>query len=147
MEICHADEALRTCDLMRALAQGEAERLLGGSVARRFPKDAAVFRQGDEGWSAFLVLRGEVRLTSGHEGVVFGVARKGDLFGESELVTQRTARGSSAITNGDADVVELPAPLLMEVGRGNRRLVDLVQQLHQSRSAATHEIAGFINRW
>jgi len=55
-------------------------------------------------------------------------------------VTQRQARGSSATASGDADVVELPAPLLMEVGRGNRRLVELVQQLYLGRHAATQEI-------
>lgn len=147
LEICHADELVRTCALVKALEAGEAERLLGSSVALRFQGGAAVFREGDDGQSAFLVLRGEVRLSSGGGSVVFAVARKGELFGEAELVTQRKVRGSSATASGDADVVELPAPLLMEVGRGNRRLVELIQQLYLGRHAATQEIADFINRW
>jgi len=146
VEICHADEVLRACPLLRSLAPEEEERLLGGSVARRYPGGAAVFREGDEGWAAYLVLRGEVRLSSGRN-VVFAVARKGDVFGEAELVTQQQARAATATAAGDADVVELPAPLLMDVGRGNRQLVELIQQLHRSRHAATREIADFINRW
>jgi CRP-like cAMP-binding protein len=147
LEICHADELIRTCALLKALEAAEAERLLGGSVALRFQNSAAVYREGDDGQSAFLVLRGEVRLSSGGGSVVFAVARKGEMFGEAELVTHQKVRGSSATAAGDADVVDLPAPLLMEVGRGNRRLVDLVQQLHLGRHAATQEISDFINRW
>jgi CRP-like cAMP-binding protein len=145
LEICHSDELLRSCALLRALAPAEAERLLGGSVARRYQDGQAVFREGGEGRSAYLVLRGEVRLSTGN--VVFAVAHKGDVFGEAELVTQPPGRVSTATAAGDADVVELPAPLLMEVGRANRRLVELIQQIHQGRHAATREIADFINRW
>jgi CRP-like cAMP-binding protein len=147
LEICHADELIRTCALLKALEAAEAERLLAASVARRFQNGAAVYREGDDGQSVFLVLRGEVRLSSGGGTVVFAVARKGELFGEAELVTQRNVRGSSATPSGDADVVELPAPLLMEVGRANLRLVELVQQLYLGRHAATREISDFINRW
>jgi CRP-like cAMP-binding protein len=146
LEICHADQAIRACALMRSLEPAEAERLLGGSVAKRYADGAAVYREGDEGCSAYLVLRGEVRLSSGRN-VVFAVARKGDVFGEAELVTQPPARGSTAVAAGETDVVELPAPLLMEVGRANRRLVELIQQIYQGRHAATREIADFINRW
>jgi CRP-like cAMP-binding protein len=145
LEICQSDELLRSCALLRSLERSEAERLLGASVARRYPGGAAVFREGDEGCSAYLVLRGEVRLSSGRN-VEFAVARKGELFGEAELVTQQP-RASTATAAGDADVVELPAPLLMEVGRANRRLVELIQQLYVGRHAATREIAEFINRW
>ncbi len=146
VEIVQSDELLRSCALLRSLSAGEAGRLLGGSVARRFPGGAAVYREGDEGQSMFLVLRGDVALSTGAN-VVFATARKGDLFGEGELVTQRTFRASSAVAVGDADVVELPPPLLQEVGLANPRLVALVQQLHLGRHAATQEIADFINRW
>ena len=78
---------------------------------------------------------------------MFAVAHKGDVFGEAELVTQQLSRASTATASGDADVVELPALLLMEVGRGNRRLVELIQQLYLGRHAATQELADFINRW
>src|SRR5256885_605289 len=70
VEICHADEALRSCPLLGSLAPEEEERLLGGSVARRYAGGAAVYREGDEGCAAFLVLRGEVSLSSGRN-VVF----------------------------------------------------------------------------
>ncbi|HYV46910.1 MAG TPA: cyclic nucleotide-binding domain-containing protein [Myxococcaceae bacterium] len=146
VEICRADEVIRSCALLRSLAPAEAERLLGGSVARRYQDGAAVYREGDEGCAAHFVLRGEVRLSSGRN-VVFAVARKGDVFGEAELVTQKPARASTATAAGDADVVELPAPLLMEVGRGNPQLVELIRQLHFGRHSATREIAEFINRW
>lgn len=146
LEICNADELLRSCALLRSLEPHEAERLLGGSVAKRFTDGARVFREGDDGCPAYLVLRGEVRLSTGRN-VVFAVAHKGEVFGEAELVTQLPARASTATAAGDADVVELPAPLLMEVGRGNRRLVELIQQLYRSHHAATQEIADFIKRW
>lgn len=146
-EICLSDELIRTCPLMRSLGPEEVERLLAGSVARRFPAGAAIYREGDPGQAAFLVLRGDVCLSSGGGHVVFGMAHKGDLFGEAELVTQRQARASSATAVGDVDVVDLPSPLLMELGRGNPRLVTLVQQTHLGRNAATQEIADFINRW
>jgi len=146
LEICCSDELLRSCALLRALAPEEAERLLGGSVARRYQDGQAVFREGDDGRSAYLVLRGEVSLSTGRN-VVFAVAHKGDVFGEAELVTQPPGRVSTATATGDADVVELPAPLLMEVGRANPRLVEMIRELHTSRHAATREIADFINRW
>jgi CRP-like cAMP-binding protein len=145
-EICRADEVLRACALLRSLAAEEAERLLGGSVARRFTDGSAVYRAGDEGQGIYLVLRGEVRLSTG-AGVMFAVARKGDLFGESELVTSHLFRSSSAVASGDVDVAELPPPLLKEAGRANRALVELVQQLHTGRHAAIQELADFINRW
>lgn len=146
-EIFLSDELLRTCPLMRSLGPEEAERLLAGSVARRFPAGAAIYREGDPGQAAFLVLRGDVRLSSEGGHVVFATAHKGDLFGEAELVTQCPARASSATAAGDVDVVELPPPLLMELGRGNPRLVTLVRETHLGRHAATQEIADFINRW
>src|SRR5687767_13118816 len=104
---------------MRSLGAGETERLLAGSVARRFPGVTSTCREGDPGQAAFLVLRGDVCLCWGGGNVVFAMAYKGGLFGEAELVTQRPARASSATAVGEVDVVELPAPLLMEVGRGN----------------------------
>lgn len=146
VEICQSDELIRTCALLRSLGAQEAEQLLAASVARRFLAGAAIYREGDEGQAMFLVLRGDVLLSSGAN-VVFAMAHKGDLFGEAELVTQRPSRASSATASGDVDVVELPPASLKEVGRGNPRLVALVQQLHVGRHAATQEIADFINRW
>jgi len=42
-----------------------------------------VFREGDEGQSVFLVLRGEVRLSSAAGTWCSRVAHKGELFGEA----------------------------------------------------------------
>jgi len=130
VEVCRSDEQLRDCALLSALAPGEVDRLLGGAVARRYPEGAAVYREGDDGQDVFLVLRGEVRLSAGSESVMFAVARKGEVFGEEELVTSRKARASSAVVSGDADVAELPVALLKEVGRAN-----------------SEELAEFLDRW
>jgi len=147
VEVCRSDELLRDCALLRALAPGEADRLLGGAVARRYPEGAAVYREGDDGQDMFLVLRGEVRLSAGGGGVMFAVAHKGEVFGEAELVSSRTVRTCSAVASGDADVAALPARLLKEVACTNAQLAELFQRLHGSRRAATEELADFINRW
>jgi CRP-like cAMP-binding protein len=151
-EICRADEQLRRCELFQALSRQECERLIGASVALRFPDRAPVYRQGDGGQSMFLVLRGEVRLVSegggaGAQSVEFAVARKGDTFGEAELVGASTVRSCSALAVGEVDVMELPPAPLMEVGRANARLVSLVQEVHGRRRAASQELTAFLSRW
>lgn len=119
---------------MRSLTMEEAGRILASSVARRFRDGGAVFRQGEQGQSIYLVLKGEVRLTTGgSDGEIIDVARKGDLFGEGELCAAREARACTALASGDVDVVELPAALLKEVGRANPKLVEVVQRFYLGR--------------
>lgn len=150
VEICQADEVVRSCAFFQTLTPAECGRLVSASVALRFPDRAPVYRQGDDGQSMFLVLRGEVRLVcsgAGTQSVEFEVARKGDTFGEAELVGSSTVRSYSALAVGDVDVVQLPPAALMEVGRGNSRLVALVREIHDRRRATTQEMTAFLSRW
>src|SRR5688572_6411880 len=103
LEVIQGDDQLRSCALVRALSDAGLRRLFEESAGKRFADQAPIYREGDANGGVFLVLRGEVRLTSkrGAEPVDFAGALRGELFGED--CTDGPTRSYSAIARGDTD--------------------------------------------
>ncbi len=148
-ELVMGDELLRASPLVKALGDEAARRLLKASVTRRFPDKAVVFRQGDAGDGLMLVLNGEARLfaTCGSDAFEAGAARKGEVFGEGEVLDGTGVRQMSAVAAGDLDVIELPRALLFELSAGRPELERYLEELRERRNKELEEMAAFLNRW
>jgi CRP/FNR family transcriptional regulator, cyclic AMP receptor protein len=84
-----------------------------GGVTRRLPHGEVIVRQGDAVSSLFLVTAGAVRLSSVTESgreIVVGLLCRGDLFGESALLGDRSLVRAQAV--GPTTLLALPIPSL-----------------------------------
>lgn len=143
------DVELSGCALLKGLAPAVAERLLNAAVARRFPDGAHLFRQGEAGQALFLVLSGEATVQTVRDGdsVEVASARKGDVLGEAEWVTQAAQRTQSAVARGGVAVAELPVAAVEEAARAAPTLDAWLRSLHAGRQSAQDEMSDFLNRW
>ncbi len=147
-ELVRTDEVLKAAPFVKALG-AKADAVLTIGVARRYPDRAVLFQQGDAGNSLFFVLRGEVRLSArkGADMVELGAARRGEVFGEGELLTGEPLRATSAVAQGDVDAVEIPREALLENGALPRGMAELLRPIKEARLKALSEMTDFMDRW
>lgn len=147
-ELVQNDAILKTSSLVVAL-MNKAEPLLRAATARRYPDRAILYQQGDQGNALYFVLKGDVRLSArkGNDLVDLGTAARGDVFGETEVLSGETLRGSAAVAHGDVDVAELPRDALMDKGVLLKPIAALLKPLKDARQNALSEMADFMNRW
>lgn len=147
-ELVRTDEVLKACAFVKALGP-KADAVLTIGVARRYPDRAVLFQQGGGGSSLFFVLRGEVRLSArkGADMVELGAARRGEVFGEGEVLTGEQVRTTSAVAQGDLDAVEIPREALLENGSLMRGLAELLRPIEEARLKSLSEMTDFMDRW
>lgn len=147
-EVVRDDELLRSSKFIKALG-AKADALLKLGVARRYPDRAVLFQQGDPGCSLFFVLKGEVRLSGrkGPDTVDLGNVGRGEVFGENEVLSARTARSVAALAHGEVDAAEFPREALLERGVLLKELVGLLGPIKEARLNALSEMTDFMNRW
>lgn len=144
-ELVRIDDLLGSAPLFRAVGPDGMRRLIEKAVPRRLTHGQAVYRQGEKGNSLFLVLRGEVSL--GDDAAEVATVRKGEFFGEGEVLDQKALRACSAIAVGAADVAELPATALVPLVQRHVELFSLLRETHDARAKANTELDEFLKRW
>ena len=148
VDLVRADKVLSGCAFVASLG-ARANEVLGKGVVRRSPDKVVIFQKGDAGGALLLVLAGEVRLLGrkGPDQVDLGSARRGDVFGETEVTAGTSVRSCSAVAHGTVDFVELPREALLLSGTLPRPISQVLEAVTRSRTAQLDEMADFLNRW
>jgi len=103
-------------DLLAGVPDADAGRFHALCVERRFPRDAAIFRQDDEADALCILREGNVKLVTLSEtgdDQILHILRPGDLFGE--LILLQEPRPFTAVAMTDAVVAVLPRAGLLEL--------------------------------
>lgn len=147
-ERIRTDPALEGAAVVRALGES-LPTLLAQAQGRRFPAQARVFVEGDAGDSLFLLLKGEVRLStlSGKEVLDVAHVMRGEVLGEREAMGQATLRSATATTLGDIEVIEVSAEVVQSLFPTAPAFLEHLKEVAEKRSAAALEMADFLNRW
>ena len=142
-ELVQNDAILKAAAFVIALGP-KAEGLLRAASARRYPDRAILYQQGDQGNALYFVLKGDVRLSArkGNDLVDLGHAARGDVFGETEMLSGETLRTSAAVAHGDVDVAEFSRETMQ-----HKDALAFLKALRDARSNALSEMADFMNRW
>jgi len=140
-----AKAVLRQNQLLRGLAEDTLDRIAALAVRRNYPRGTAVFREGDPGDSLYVVITGQVRISTTHADgreVFLSLMEQGDSFGEIAVVDgrDRTATATAVVDSslfliGRADLFalmerdpRLPIYLLGVFCRRIRWTSDLVEE-------------------
>lgn len=87
----------------------EKEKIKSSAAAnkRSFVEGQYIFRQGETGDLAFVVLAGEVEIvhTVGHDIVPIGTVSKGGMFGEMALIDNKTRMASARAKTASVDTL------------------------------------------
>ncbi len=147
-ELISQDPVLSKSPFARALGAALG-RVSAKAVIRRFPDKVVLMQQGDAGQSLFFVLKGDVRLFArkATDSVELGVAHRGEVLGEGEVLDGATARACTAVAQGQVDVVEFPREVLLEAGALLPPVAALLREVHASRAKALDDMTDFLNRW
>ncbi len=147
-ELVMGDDALKASALMVALGD-RAPELLKQATGRRYPQGVSLFAKDDATDSLFLVLKGEVRLflQQGNERVELGVAGRGDVLGEAEVLEGGGPRRYCASAAVDVDAIEIPRLALLDVGEAQRSVLKFLNGVRTQRHAALEAMADFLKRW
>jgi CRP-like cAMP-binding protein len=119
------------------LAEGEAPYSESGAL-RAFQPGEVIFRQGDPGAEAYLLLEGSVRLIKKVRGAdrSLSIVKPGDLFGESALVAGAPRSSTAvAITAGLSRSVSpstIAALVRKDPGAGVRMVEQLAARLYEA---------------
>lgn len=147
-ELVRADDWLKASGLILALGD-QAWPVLKSATGRRYPQGVSLFAKGATGDSLFWVLKGEVRLftQAGTDRVELGVAGRGDVVGEAEVLEGRGPRSYFAAASTDVDAVEIPRLALLDVGKAKGSLLKFLNGVRTQRAAALETMSDFLNRW
>lgn len=88
--------------LFNKITRKHCQTLVPDMHHRHYQPDEIIFKQGDAGIGAVLILSGEVKILSGE--TLLATLKEGDFFGEVALIIDEP-RTASAIAAGDTEVV------------------------------------------
>ncbi len=150
-ELVMTDLTLKAAPFVLALGHS-APRFFEQAVGRRYPNKVALFREGDSSDGLFFVLKGSVRITAAAPGdgevTELGVAVRGDVAGEAEVLSGKGPRTETAIADGDVDAVEIPRAALLDHSKRLQFQVEVyLKELHQQRRMALELMKDFLNQW
>lgn len=148
-ELLKFDEMLGTAPVFKACGPQGTARLLAVAQTRRHADGQVIFAEGSPGTSLFVVLRGEVAIGRGQgaEAVEVCTVRKGEFFGEAEVLGPSTNRGTTAIARGQVDVAEFPQSEVAALLKAHFELYGLLRETRDERAKAKDELNDFLNRW
>jgi CRP-like cAMP-binding protein len=144
-----ADVVLQRADFVTVLGSRFGEVIKAGSP-RRAADRAVLFQQGDAGDALLFLLAGDVRLVARKDTdtVELGLAHRGDVVGEWEVLDGHGPRHVTAIAAGVVEFVELPRAALLDAGGAlPEALVALLAARRAERRKALDEMTDFLNRW
>jgi len=97
--------------LFRDIPKREIRQLVRDMPPRRYGSDESIFKRGDQGAGAAVILKGKVEIRSG--GVVLTELEEGDFFGEIALVLD-VPRTADAIAVEETELIFFMRPELEE---------------------------------
>lgn len=130
--------ALRGVETFRPLSDAQVRDLAGHARLERYTTGEALVRQGEEGRSLFVLLRGDVRVERSDGGPPRELARlgPGSFFGEMSLLTGEP-RSASVVTLSDVEVAvvekEAFGPILEDDGHLARALSEALEARSRER--------------
>src|SRR5207245_189538 len=145
-EFVKTDDLIAKSTLFEHLDERGREVLLGNGTARRFSAGVAIYSEASEGDSLFLVLRGDVGLTSEKDAVEIGTAHRGEYFGETEVLNGGK-RKCNAVAVTETDVAEFPRALLLKLFQRYPLFQASLRETSQARAQQDSELSDFLNRW
>jgi CRP-like cAMP-binding protein len=110
-------EILRKVALFEGMTSAQLRKLGAALKEVRFPANAHIFREGDEGRSMFIILEGRVRISKVVPGIgeeALAILERGQYFGEMSLI-EEGPRSADAIAHIGCTLYELSREKLEEV--------------------------------
>ena len=109
-------QAMREAPLFEGMTEEQAIRVAGMFRVTAVPAGTTVFSEGDQADCLYLVLGGQVRVSSGTPSATLGVVGHGELLGELSLLT-RKRHSATATTTAPAEAAVLTHHDLTELIR------------------------------
>jgi CRP-like cAMP-binding protein len=141
---------LKKVHLFESLSTPELEKIEKISTMEAFPKDTAIFREGDAGDRCYVITNGDVRISKfipniGEEALA--VLKAGDYFGEMALI-DKFPRSAHAIANTDVAVLainkaDLDKVLIMDRELGYKLLWAFTKTLSKRLRETNEKLASF----
>jgi CRP-like cAMP-binding protein len=143
-----SDVVLQGCEFAKVLGAGLVAVLKAGS-ARRAADRAVLFQQGDAGDALLFILSGDVRLFARKDTdtVELGLAHRGDVVGEFEVLEGHGPRQVTAVAAGVVEFVELSRTSLLQGSTLSEGLAGYLTARRAERRKALDEMTDFLNRW
>jgi small-conductance mechanosensitive channel len=141
-EHAEAREILRGESLFACLSDDQIENLVKRSRLNHFGRGEQLIKEGEEGESMFVLLRGAARVSVSKNGSSIRVAtlQSGDCFGEMSLLTGER-RSATVRAEGDCYVMEISKPVMAEI---IRKSPDCLNQLSAILAKRRMETEGII---
>jgi len=127
-------ERLNRVSIFAPLSDEEIEKLAGSSTTRIYAPGEAIVRQGQEGNSMFVIIRGAVKVQVPEKDYQKTISTLGenDFFGEMSLLTGEP-RTANVIAVSESEVLRIDKAGLRPIFEGNPALVDAVSELVEER--------------
>jgi CRP-like cAMP-binding protein len=135
----NAGPFLRGLPFFAGLPEADIEAFLAEAKIRNYPKNRALFTQGDPASRFFVMVSGWVklyRITGEGEESVIALFTRGDVFGEAAIFTGAVYPFSAAAAE-DAQVVEIHSDILKTKARAN---ADIMARIMDSMSREIHNL-------
>jgi small-conductance mechanosensitive channel/CRP-like cAMP-binding protein len=133
--------ALQSHPVLQCLDPETLQQLFNQAQWVRFGCSEKIIRQGDEGRSMFILIRGEAHVLVNAQGLERNIAtlRAGDCFGEMSLVTGEP-RSATVIAVTDCELWEIHKHVLGEILQSNKTLVEKLGNLLAKRRLETEAV-------
>ncbi len=137
-EYQEARAILRSDSLFECLSDEEIESLVQQSQVSHFGRGERVIREGAEGESMFVLLRGaaEVSISKNGHSISVATLKAPDCFGEMSLLTGER-RTATVRAQTDCQVMEIGKPVMAELLRASPDCLDRLSELLAKRKMAT----------
>lgn len=137
-------ELLRSVPIFSELTEADFSSLAKVANRRRYPKDAVVFFENEQGDFFFMILEGRIKVTIlGDDGreVILTLLGSGDFFGEMALLDNEP-RSATAIAVEDTELLSLHRHDFQSVLTDNRSITSgLIKVLTARLRRANHQIS------
>lgn len=136
-------ERLNRVPVFTPLSDAELEKLAGASKSRVYAAGESIVRQGAEGNSMFVILRGtvSVQIAAGSRLKTINTLTENDFFGEMSLLTGQP-RSATVVANTETEVLMIGKRALKPILESNETLVHaIVERIEERREileADTH---------
>jgi CRP/FNR family transcriptional regulator, cyclic AMP receptor protein len=138
------EELLRTVPIFSELSDQDISALSKLAIRRRYPKDAVIFFENEQGDFFFMILEGRIKVTIlGDDGreVILSLLGPGDFFGEMALLDHEP-RSATAIAVEESELLSLHRNDFQTVLTDNRSIVTgLIKVLTARLRRANHQIS------